>query len=51
MTFTEVEGRTHMVSVTDLPSREARDAILETGMEAGMQDAYDLLDGVAASLE
>jgi uncharacterized protein YndB with AHSA1/START domain len=51
MTFTEVEGRTHMVSVTELPSREARDAILETGMEAGMQDAYDLLESVAASLE
>jgi uncharacterized protein YndB with AHSA1/START domain len=51
MTFTEVDGRTHMVSVTELPSREARDAILETGMEAGMQDAYDLLEGVAVSLE
>jgi uncharacterized protein YndB with AHSA1/START domain len=50
MTFTEVDGRTHMVSVTELPSREARDAILETGMEAGMQDAYDLLEGVAVSL-
>jgi uncharacterized protein YndB with AHSA1/START domain len=50
LTFTEVAGRTHMVSVTDLPSREVRDAILATGMEAGMQDAYDLLEGVAASL-
>jgi uncharacterized protein YndB with AHSA1/START domain len=51
VTFTEVDGRTQMVSVTDLPNREARDAILETGMEAGMQDAYDLLEGVAASLD
>jgi uncharacterized protein YndB with AHSA1/START domain len=50
VTFTEVDGRTHMVSMTDLPSQEARDAILATGMEAGMQDAYDLLEGVAISL-
>ncbi len=39
-----------MVAVTDLPTMEARDAILATGMEAGMQDAYDLLEGVAGSL-
>jgi uncharacterized protein YndB with AHSA1/START domain len=50
MTLTEVDGRTNLVSITELPSREARDAILETGMEAGMQDAYDLLEGVAVSL-
>jgi uncharacterized protein YndB with AHSA1/START domain len=50
MTFTEVDGRTHMVSITELPNREARDAILATGMEAGMQDAYDLLEGVAVSV-
>jgi hypothetical protein len=40
-----------MVAITELPSREARDAILETGMEAGMQDAYDLLEEVAISLK
>jgi len=50
MTFTELDGRTHMVSLTELPSQEARDAILATGMEAGMQDAYDLLEGVAITL-
>ena len=50
MTFTEIGGRTLMVSITDLPTMEARDAILATGMEAGMQDAYDLLEGVAGSL-
>ena len=51
ITLTEVSGRTHMVSVTELPNQEARDAVLATGMEAGMQDAYDLLEGVAVSLE
>jgi uncharacterized protein YndB with AHSA1/START domain len=50
MTLREVDGRTQMVAITDLPNQETRDAILETGMEAGMQDAYDLLEGVAASL-
>ena len=50
MTLTEVDGRTHMVAVTELTTREARDAILETGMEAGMQDAYDLLEEAAISL-
>jgi uncharacterized protein YndB with AHSA1/START domain len=50
MTLTEIAGRTLMVAITELPSREARDAILETGMEAGMQDAYDLLEEVAVSL-
>jgi hypothetical protein len=33
-----------------LPSKEVRDAILETGMEIGMQEAMDLLEEVAASL-
>jgi uncharacterized protein YndB with AHSA1/START domain len=50
MTLTEADGRTHMVALTELPTQEARDAILATGMEAGMQDAYDLLEGVAITL-
>jgi hypothetical protein len=32
------------------PSKEVRDAIIESGMEAGLQDAYDLLEEVAISL-
>ncbi len=39
-----------MTSITETPSRELRDSIIATGMEAGMQDAYDLLEGVAISL-
>jgi uncharacterized protein YndB with AHSA1/START domain len=50
MTLTEVDGRTTMVALTELRTQEARDAILATGMEAGMQDAYDLLEDVAISL-
>jgi hypothetical protein len=31
-------------------SKEIRDAILESGMEAGMQESYDALEEVAISL-
>ena len=31
-------------------SKEDRDAIIDSGMEAGMQDAMDLLEEVAVSL-
>ena len=31
-------------------SKESRDAIIASGMEAGLQDALDLLEGVARSL-
>ena len=32
------------------PSKETRDAIIDSGMEAGMQDAMDLLEEAAISL-
>ena len=50
MTFTEVDGRTTLVNLVQAPSKEIRDAIIDSGMEAGMQDAMDLLDDVAVSL-
>jgi hypothetical protein len=31
-------------------SKESRDAIMESGMEGGLQDALDLLEEVAQSL-
>jgi hypothetical protein len=31
-------------------SKEYRDAHIDSGMEAGMQDAFDLLEEVAVSL-
>jgi uncharacterized protein YndB with AHSA1/START domain len=49
-TFTEAGGRTTLTILVEAPSREIRDAIIESGMEAGMQDALDLLGEVAASL-
>jgi uncharacterized protein YndB with AHSA1/START domain len=50
MTFEERDGRTTLTSVTDTPTRDVRDMIIASGMEGGMQDAYDLLEEVAISL-
>jgi uncharacterized protein YndB with AHSA1/START domain len=49
-TFTEVEGRTTLELLVEAPSKEIRDAIIDSGMEAGLQDALDLLEEVAISL-
>jgi uncharacterized protein YndB with AHSA1/START domain len=50
VTFAEKDGRTLLTVLVQAPSKEIRDAIIESGMEAGMQDAYDLLEEVAISL-
>ena len=50
VTFAEEDRRTTLTILMQLPSTEVRDAILETGMEIGMQEAMDLLEEVAASL-
>ena len=50
ITLTEVDGRTTMTVLAEHASREGRDAVIDSGMEAGMQDAYDLLEEVAVSL-
>jgi uncharacterized protein YndB with AHSA1/START domain len=49
-TFAEKDGRTTLTILVEAPSKEVRDAIIESGMEAGMQDAMDLLEQVAVSL-
>lgn len=50
LTFTEVNGRTTLTVLVEAGDRQTRDAIIDSGMEAGMQDAYDLLEEVAISL-
>jgi uncharacterized protein YndB with AHSA1/START domain len=50
MTLEENDGRTTVTILVQCPSREVRDAIIDSGMEAGMQDALDLLEQVAISL-
>jgi uncharacterized protein YndB with AHSA1/START domain len=49
-TFAEADGRTTLTILVQAPSKEVRDAIIDSGMEAGMQDALDLLEEVAVSL-
>jgi uncharacterized protein YndB with AHSA1/START domain len=51
ITFTELEdGRTRLEMLTQCPSQEVRDAIIDSGMEGGMQDGMDLLEELAISL-
>ena len=49
-TFEEVDGRTVFTQVVDCPNAEVRDMIVESGMEAGMQEGMDALERVAISL-
>jgi uncharacterized protein YndB with AHSA1/START domain len=50
MTFTEANGRTTMTILVQHSTQEHRDAHINSGMEAGMQEAMDLLEQVALSL-
>jgi uncharacterized protein YndB with AHSA1/START domain len=50
LTFDEADGRTMLTILVDCGSKDVRDGIIDSGMEAGMQDALDLLEEVAASL-
>jgi uncharacterized protein YndB with AHSA1/START domain len=49
-TFTEADGRTTVTILVQAPSKEIRDAIIDSGMEDGLQDALDLLEEVAISM-
>jgi len=50
LTLTEVDGRTTLAILVQHTGKEHRDAHIDSGMEAGMQDAMDLLEQVAVSL-
>lgn len=43
-------GRTLMTNLVECRTKEVRDMIIDSGMEAGMQEALDLLEGVAQGL-
>jgi uncharacterized protein YndB with AHSA1/START domain len=49
-TFSEADGRTTLTILVDCPTKELRDTIIDSGMEAGMQEGMDLLEQVAVSL-
>jgi len=50
LTFSEADGRTSLAILVQHTSKAHRDAHINSGMEAGMQDAMDLLEQVAISL-
>jgi uncharacterized protein YndB with AHSA1/START domain len=50
VTFTEAGGRTTLTLVVQCASQEVRDLIINSGMEAGMQEGMDLLEQIAISL-
>jgi len=47
----EEDGRTTLTVLIECPNREIRDIIVDSGMEGGMQESYDLLEQVAISLK
>src|SRR3989449_9725376 len=49
-TFSEANGRTTLTLLVQARSKISRDAIIDSGMEAGLQDALDLLEQTAISL-
>jgi len=49
-TFAETDGRTTLTLLVQAPNRVSRDAIIESGMEDGLQDALSLLEQTARSL-
>jgi uncharacterized protein YndB with AHSA1/START domain len=50
ITLTARGGKTLVTNLVECRTKEVRDMIIDSGMEAGMQDALDLLEGVATSL-
>ena len=50
LTLTEEDERTTLTIIVEHRNKEGRDAHIDSGMEAGMQDAMDLLEQVAGAL-
>ena len=51
LTLTDLgNDRTLLSILVEHPTKEGRDAHVNSGMEAGLQDALDLLEEVAVSL-
>ena len=49
-TFTGGDGHCTLTLRTDLPTREDRDALLDSGMEEGVAASWDLLARVAVTV-
>jgi uncharacterized protein YndB with AHSA1/START domain len=50
-TFTEADGRTTMTQLCEYGDKTVRDAVIDSGMEGGMQEALDALEQIAVSLK
>ncbi|MGB3330423.1 MAG: SRPBCC family protein [Thermomicrobiales bacterium] len=50
MQMVDLGGRTRIVTTSVFPTVEMRDALIENGMETGVREGYDRLDGVLATL-
>jgi uncharacterized protein YndB with AHSA1/START domain len=50
ITFDEVDVRTMLNLLVQAPNQEVRDMIIESGMETGMQEQFDVLEQLAISL-
>ena len=51
VSFTEANGRTTLTMLIEATSKLSRDTIIDSGMESGLQDALDLLEQTAQSLQ
>lgn len=49
-TFAEVDGRTVLSLLGRYPSQEVRDAVINSGMEGGMQEQMDAVEQIVISL-
>lgn len=50
VTFSEKDGHTLLEMLSEHRDKQTRDAVINSGMEGGMQESMDALDQVAASL-
>jgi uncharacterized protein YndB with AHSA1/START domain len=50
VTFTEQDGRTFLEMLCEYRDKADRDAVIDSGMESGMQESMDALEQVAVSL-
>jgi len=50
VTLVDVDGRTRLELMIETDTKELRDIILESGMEVGMQQQFDILDQLTVSL-
>ncbi len=50
VTFQEEDERTTLTLLAEYSSKDVRDAIIDSGMEGGMQEQMDVLEEIAVSL-